>query len=179
MLAAVQRLLASRPALAVLAAVLAALLLIPRVGGQATRTVTVDVVFLPSSFSLIRAAANQQLPPTVPPSRGDVIAGQGVVYRPGQTQGERVGSAYLWLVGTTAATSEQEAAAAGNQFYGSFRLELLGQGSLDLTGTVNVFGPSDLALVGGTGAYMGARGQCVLETISHGPDVDHVVCDLR
>jgi hypothetical protein len=170
----------ARLILPALLALLVTLLLIPRVGGQSTHTLAVDIAFTESSFGLLRDPGNQGLPAQLAPLRGDIFSGQGVLHRPGQREGERLGTAYFLGVGTAAATTQQEFDAVANHFYFIMRLEHLGHGSLDLTGTVKLDGtPAYLSVVGGTGSYYGATGQCMLRTISAQPPADHVTCDLR
>ncbi|MDQ5854625.1 MAG: hypothetical protein M3380_21645, partial [Chloroflexota bacterium] len=113
--------------------------------------------------SLIRAPANQQAPANAPIFRGDVASGFYQLYPAGQTGGERIGSIYYLLVGTAPSQGYE---GAGNHVFGLVRLEIWEKGSIDIMGSHRFFSRGYFSVSGGTGAYAGAEGECVLERAS-------------
>ncbi len=155
--------------------VLLASVLVPRAVVRGATTVSWD--FLNTGGvpdSTIRAPANQQAPATAPPFRGDVGAGLHPLYPVGQTGGERIGMVYYWYVGTAI---PQGYADAGNHIFGVIRLEIVGKGSLDLIGTAKLGGKSYFSVSGGTGNYMGAEGECLMQGVA--PGVTRFTCTLH
>ena len=75
------------------------------------------------------------------------------------------------------ARKHRRAETAANHLYAHGFVELWGQGSLAVTGTVNFLGtPTYLAVVGGTGAYAASSGQC---TLISGDTTDSWSCDIQ
>jgi hypothetical protein len=164
----------SRVAVAVtmfaLLALLATLVVVPRVSGAEPRTVTFDDVITEDSQAQIPAPGHDA---TGFPARGDVLSGQGAVYATGDAGGTRIGTLYYSAVGTAEPENIESAA---NHLYSQFFLELWGQGSLAMTGTVNFLGtPTYLAVTGGTGQFAMTTGQCTLVA----GDVDSWSCELQ
>ena len=150
--------------LLVVALLLLVSVLVPRADVRGATTVAWDFVATPGvPDSLIRAPANQQAPATAPIFRGDVASGFYQLYPAGQTGGARIGSLYYLLVGTAASQGYE---AAGNHFLGLARLEIWEKGSIDIIGTHRFFSRGYFSVSGGTGAYVGAEGECVLERAS-------------
>ncbi len=161
------------PMLTVLAVVLAlvsTLLLVPRVAGQETRTITFDVVINPDAQALLPGPGHDG----VDLARGDVGSGQGAVYAAGDSAGNRLGTFYYRGVLTADAENFQTAA---NHLYLDAFIEIWGHGSLAVTGTVNFLGtPTYLAVTGGTGEFAMSTGQC---TLVSGPFAGSWSCDIQ
>ena len=154
--------------------VLLASVLVPRAMVRGATTVSWDFGSTPGvPGSLIRAPANQHAPATAPPFHGDVGAGIHPLYNVGQSSGERIGLVYYWFVGTSVPQGYES---AGNHVFGVVRLEIVGKGSLDLMGTASFTGKSYFSVGGGTGAYMGAGGECLMHGVS--PGVSRFTCTL-
>lgn len=166
------------PVLVLLAVVsLVGMLLARQAVAQQGTTVVVDFTNPPGFATIIRAPANQNVPPGSHGYRGDFIAGLSSVYAAGQTEGARIGTVYTMLTGTA---RPEEFATAGVHVFGIYRLELFGKGSIDAMGSVAVGRPDAkgyLSVVGGTGIYAGATGDCVSEAIS--PTARRFTCHLR
>jgi hypothetical protein len=141
----------------------------PRVAGQEPRTVTFSVTVNNSTEAHIPAPGHDV---GGFPARGDVLSGQGEVYAD-QTASERIGTFYFMAVGTAELENIETAA---NHLYLQGFVELWGQGSLVLTGTINFLGqPTYLAVTGGTGQYAMTTGQCTLVA----GEVDSWSCELQ
>ena len=144
--------------------VLLASVLVPRAVVHGATTVAFDWIATPGvPDSLIRAPANQQAAANAPIFRGDIASGFYQLYPAGQAGGERIGSIYYLLVGTAPSQGYE---AAGNHVFGLVRLEIWEQGSLDLMGTHRFLSRGYFSVTGGTGAYAGAEGACVLDRAS-------------
>jgi hypothetical protein len=151
-------------------ALIVALVLAPRASGQEPQTITFDVVINSDSQALVPAPGHDGNFPT----RGDVLSGQGAVYAAGDTAGDRLGTFYYEAVATSDVENVETAA---NHLYAHGFVELWGQGSLAVTGTVNFLGtPTYLAVIGGTGAYAASSGQC---TLISGDTTDSWSCDIQ
>ena len=161
--------------LVVVLLVLLASVLVPRAIVRGATTVSWDFGSTPGvPGSLIHAPANEHAPATAPPFHGDVGAGIHPLYNVGQSSGERIGLVYYWFVGTAVPQGYES---AGNHVFGVIRLEIVGKGSLDLMGTASFIEKSYLSVSGGTGAYAGAGGECVMFGVS--PGVSRFTCTLQ
>ncbi len=144
--------------------VLLASVLIPRTVVLGATTVAFDWIATPGvPDSLIRAPANQQAAANAPIFRGDIASGFYQLYPAGQTGGQRIGSIYYLLVGTAPCQGYE---GAGYHVFGLVRLEIWEKGSIDLMGTHRFLRRGHFSVRGGTGAYVGAEGECVLERAS-------------
>lgn len=143
--------------------VIASVVLVPRVAGQNPRTVVVDVVFEP-----------QRVIPVVDgqPGRGDIWSGGGTIYDGDLDADEPIGEFYFFGVVTGNRWDEN----AANHLFEVGRFELWGQGSLDVMGTANFDAASYLSIVGGTGSFATARGQCTEEMV--GPRRGRFTCEI-
>jgi hypothetical protein len=148
-------------------AVLAALLIIPRAAGQGTTTLEFDVVLTPESIEVAKALGNQPDPAVL--ARGDVRSAQGGV----RIGDEQVGTFYSIAVVTF---ETQHFATAANHVHVNGSFELFGEGTLAVTGLLRFTGPSTVAITGGTGAYVGAEGQCA---VTHVVGSSHWVCEVH
>jgi hypothetical protein len=148
-------------------AILVALLVIPRVAGQESSTLEFDVVTNLESFEVAKALGNPPDPAVL--ARGDVRSAQGVV----SVGAERIGTFYSIAVVTF---ETQHFATAANHVHVNGYFELFGEGTLAVTGVLRFTGPSTVAITGGTGAYVGAEGQC---SVAHVQGSSHWLCEVH
>ena len=135
------------------------------VRGDSPRTVNVDVALNEGQFSLIPAPGHEQTAMEGTPYMGDVFSGQAAIMK----DGSRVGTFYFMSVGT-APTGDDNFSNGANNIFAVGRMELWGEGSIDVQGTVTFFGTSYLSITGGTGMYATATGQCNEVSQENGPD---------
>ncbi len=156
-------------------AALAGVLLVPRAFGKRGPAQVFELVFVTSAYSVIRTAAHTQVPADAPPFHGDVVYYVFDVYPPDVTSGTPIGKYFITGVGTA---RPEEFGTAGNHVLTFGRIELFGQGSLDGIATV-AFGKTTYAsILGGTGVYADASGQCI--GTPHGPNNQtRLTCDIR
>jgi hypothetical protein len=162
----------SRFRLLLAAGLIAVLFLVQGARGDQFRMVNVDVALNEGQFSQISASGNPA-PEFGTPYIGDVFSGQAPIMN-GST---RIGSFYFMSVGTVPPGDDNFVNAANNIFAVG-RLELWGQGSIDVQGTVTFFGNSYLSITGGTGMYGTATGQCT-EVSGGGTGPDHFMCEVH
>ena len=148
-------------------AILVALLIIPRAAGQDTSTLEFDIVMNRESFEVGKALGNPPDPAVL--ARGDVRSAQGAV----NVGAERIGTFYSIAVVTF---ETEHFATAANHVHVQGYFELFDQGTLAVTGVLQFTGPSTVAVTGGTGAYIGADGQCA---VTHVEGSSHWVCELH
>src|ERR1700712_2922662 len=86
---------------------LAAVVVVPRVAGQEPRTVAFSVTFNNTSQTQIPVPGHEA---GDFPAQGDVLSGQGEVYAPDDTAGDRIGTFYFMAVGTTTLDNIETAA---------------------------------------------------------------------
>jgi hypothetical protein len=153
-------------------ALLAALVVVPRVAGQGVNTLDFDAVMTGESFERAVAAGNDPSEEGFP-SRGDVMSAQGAVYAAGDAGGERIRTFHFF--GSVTAETEHFATAA-NHLHVVAYIELFGRGTLAVTGVASFYTPNTVAITGGTGSYAAARGQCTSVTIE---DIDHWECTVH
>jgi hypothetical protein len=163
---------ASRVILIVALIGLAALLVIPRVSGQESQTLELEIDHAEESLEVAPAYGNDPTDDT-PFARGDVFSGQGAVYADGDTAGERTGTFYF--MGVITAEPEYFETAA-NHYFGYGYFELFDAGTLSIGGVVNFNGPYQVAILGGTGSYAGAVGHCTVTPTEAG---EHWECEIR
>ncbi len=148
------------------AGVVAMLFFTQGVRGDSPRTVNVQVDLSNNGvFSLIPAPGHEALAQQGTPYLGDVFSGQAPILK----DGSRVGSFYFMSVGTVP-PGDDNFQNGSNSIFAVGRLELWGEGSIDVQGTVTFFGDSYLSITGGTGMYATATGQCTETAGDNAPD---------